>query len=325
MSPADQLVKTLKRTFADICNGYSSAIINGEVAYIKHLSHFDHLEFEDLGEKFVKEATENGLLTEEQRLEQIIKQGIWSKAKEDEIFQLEDFIARLEEGKKGISVPSVLKNHESVILEEKKKLQKLLQERANLIGLTVEIHASGILNDYYILNNLFKDKELKVPMFTHDVLDPLSDKEVGHITEQYTASVEPCSDKNIKKLSVQPFFQQYFFVCNNDVSAFFGKPVYLMTNYQVNLANYAMYFKEIASQTDLSNLTPEQRKDPDEIEKYVNLKRNADQALQEGKVPTNMTPSDIKALGLEGKMSKMPSEPMNSQQFMEFLSKQKKG
>lgn len=299
------------------------ATYNGEKIYIKHLSHFDHLEFDEINELFVEKCKSDGLPSESERLSQLIKKGQWTQSKENEIAQLRDFISRLEDGRKGISVPSVLKNHNETIAAEKAKLNKLLSERSELVGLTVEIHSLNLLNDHYILSNLFLDKDLRDPLFTADSFDYLSESEVSSVIEAYSLAIDPCSDKNIKKLSVQPFFQQYFFICNGDISSFFGKPVSSLTHYQVTLANHASYFKDIVSNNDLSNLSHEKRLDPDAIEAYVNLKRNADRAIEEGRAPTGMTPEDIKSLGLEGRIAKAPAKEMNSSEFLQYLQKQK--
>jgi hypothetical protein len=71
--------KILRRAFFDICNGYSSGEYRGDFIYIKHLSHKEHLDLDELEDRFFKEAKDNGIPTEEEKLKYLAQTGIWTE------------------------------------------------------------------------------------------------------------------------------------------------------------------------------------------------------------------------------------------------------
>ncbi len=106
-------------------------------------------------------------------------------------------------------------------------------------------------------------------------------------------------------LAVQDFFTSYYGLAQDDIMACFGRPIFEMTYYQVRLSNIARYMKAISEGCDLSRVDPSIRNDPDAIERLHISQRNAEKMKAEGKVPTNMTSSDARDLGLQGQMTKV--------------------
>ena len=118
------MIKTslLRRGFVDICKGYSPTIVNGKPAYIRHLSHYEHLDFEDLQEKIERELIEKGSKTEAQRLTVLKNNNLWGDEEELDISRQRENIGRLQDSLKTIFYPSAIKVQENYISEEKKKL-----------------------------------------------------------------------------------------------------------------------------------------------------------------------------------------------------------
>ena len=127
-----------------------------------------------------------------------------------------------------------------------------LTEKARLLGLTCESYAERQLNDYYIFMNLFSNKELSEPLFPHEEFDYFDDAKVTQIVADYNAALEPCSDYYIKKLAMEPFFQNYLNITGENLYFFFAKPISSLTFFQVRLLNHGQHFRSIYQNNDIS-------------------------------------------------------------------------
>lgn len=315
MAPASN-VTVLRRAFVDVCRGYSVGSYQGHPLYVRHLGHVDHLDFDDVQLGFHNEALSKGALTEVDRLESLIAKGAWSQAKEDEIARQKDTIIRFEDGKKHLVLPSIVRAQEESIKVERGKLNMMLNDRANKLGMTAEVYAGQRLNDHYIIHNLFKDRELTQPFFTESSFEDFNDSEVEDIMKAYDEAVSPCGDLNLRRLSVAEFFIGYYSACNDNLSTFFGCPVVRMTYHMVRLGSYARYYKSLMENSDMSRLPREKRIDPDAIEQAFQTQKAGSALQAEGKVPVGMTASDMKELGLQGQMSKLPKGNASFEQLI---------
>ena len=318
-------ITVLRRAFVDICNGYSVGAYGGKPIYVKHMGHRDHLGYEDLVERFKQKAITDGLPTEKQRLDYLIANKLWDASRDNEADRIRNNVRQIELGLPTISIPSVREAQEKYMKEEIQKCNDIVRDKSRIVGLTAEIYSQQLLNDNYILLNVFTNKELISPLFPPDLFDDLSDNDVNSLIELYESIVAPCGERNIRLLSAQDFFLQYYMLCGDNLQSFFGRNICDLTHYQVALGNSARNFKNVLENNDLSNLSPEKRQDPDEVYKYISLKANTDKTISEGRAPVNMTQEDIKTLGLEGKMSKLPNKSMDSQEFLKFLQASKPG
>lgn len=307
----------LRRAFADVCRGYSTVPFKGRPLVVKHLAHTDHIEYDSLRIVYEEEARAKGAITDADRLKDLTKQGLWTPAREAGIATQIDFLHRLEDGKKGVAVPSILKAQDQQIAQERAKLEGTYQERATLFGVTTEVYAQQQLNDHYIVTNLFLDKECLQPLFSSSSFDDLTDAAVREVTQAYQRATEPCSEANLKTLAVQDFFIRYYSLCGDNLYSFYGRPVANLTFYQVRLGNVARYYKQLMENCDLSRLPPDQRNDPEAIDRAYTTQRNATPMIEEGKVPVGMNREDIKELGLQGRLTPLPRGNQSFQQMIQ--------
>jgi hypothetical protein len=280
------------------------------------------MDYDDVQAGFEEEAKRVGAITEAARLAHLRSVGQWSDAKEEAIVRQRDAIGRFEAGRHTIAVPSVLRSHDEQIERERATLLTLLTERAALIGSTVESYGQQRLEDYYLVHNLFKDKDMTEQLFDFETFDDLNDAEVNALHEVYRAAIEPCADSNMRYLAVQDFFFSYFTLCEDDLSAFYGLPVCAMTYYQVRLGNIARYFKRLLGEADLSRLAPESRNDPDAIERLSITEKNKGAMQADGKLPSGLSSQDIKEMGLEGQYTKLPDKELSGVELVKHFMKQ---
>ena len=315
----------LRYAFASICDGYSCGTIYNEPCYIKHLGYREHLNLETIQEQYKKQAIDAGLPTNDQQLKKIMERGLWGPQQEHEIATQKDSIERFKDAKQKAMLPSMLKQYDDEIRKQQDKLTALYLKKAELMGLTVETHAEKLINDYYILKNIYIDSEFSQPLFDEEEFDELNDSEISDIISDYNDIISVCSEDNIKKLSVQDFFQEYFFICGDDLSSFFGKSIVTFTYFQIRLGNYAKYFKNIFENNDLSKLPKDRRHDPEAIESFISTTKNAQSVLDKQKGGTvglvGATKEDIRALGLEGSVKSLPNKEMNKEQLFDYFEK----
>ncbi len=241
LTPA--VLTQLRRAFVDICQGYSETTFEDKPLYIRHLSHKQHLQYDLLQARFEERARKLGAPTEAQRLIELRAAGLWSDQKDRNIANQKEGIVRFEEARKTVAQPSVLRGYDTQIAQEKEKLTRMLVERAELIKITCEVHAQRLLNDHYVITNLFSDKGLTESRFPPEVFEDFSDSEVEAILAVYHSAIDPCGDTFLRQLAVQDFFMSYYGLCGDKADSFYGRPICEMTYYQVRLANVAKYFK----------------------------------------------------------------------------------
>lgn len=254
-------------------------IYNNETLYIKHLSHKEHLDLDDLQEKYFQLSKSKGLPDEAEQLLYLKKEGLWTEKDQLSLVRQESMLARMVDGKRLIALPSMLERHNKDIAVEEEKLNKLKQKQRDLIGLTCEIYASKVVNEHYIIKSLYRDQKLTIPYFLNNEFDDIEDDELNKIVNKYNESVDPCSEKNIKKLSIQDFFQSYYFICNDDFFAFFGRPIFEFTYFQVKLANFARFYKNIMEGVNIRSLPKKCLEDPDYLEEYLNTTKKGKEMI----------------------------------------------
>jgi len=291
--------------------------------FIKHLSHIDYILFEEIQNNYRDNAIKNGLPTEEQKIKFLIKNNLWTEKQELEIENQKSFISSLETTKKKQLLPSAIEQFSEEIKKEKAKLSVLLNERHQLLGLTVEDYAQKLVNDYYIVNNIYQDQNCTKLFFENSEFDDLPEQEVSDIIGIYNNVMDYFSDENIKKLCLQDFFQSYYFLCDDNISEFFGKPICKLTFYQIKIGNFAKYYKSLLENTDLSNVDKSIKYDPEKLENFASSKKESDKVLDGSGSGTSSlvgaTKEDLKQLGLDKNVVSFPNKPMNKDELMKFL------
>lgn len=271
----------LRRAFNDVTVGYSRTTLMGKTAYIKHLSYADQVENDLKRDEYYNEAREQGLSTADQKLATLIEGGQWSPAKEKEIAASKAYIIDLIEGKrKMMNMPSMVESYNGKIKAEEKVYAERVVAKQVLLGLTCESYADRQLNDWYIYTNLFADKALMTPFFTENEFDYLTEPEMDVVGKTYNVAMEGCGEAALKKLTIQPFFQNYFGLVGDNLGQFFGKPIAQLTFFQIRLLSLGAHFRHIFSSHDTSKFPANVREDPDLLTDYANAARKGKEEME---------------------------------------------
>ena len=271
----------LKIVFSDVLRGFtvikSEQLANG-IAYIKHLNIFDNIQTDKNYSSCLKEATKKGLPTDDDQKEYLDKEKLWTKEDELELEKTNKYIDGLQATKSKLYLKSQIEPIKEEIKESEDKLRNLIRERENLIGFTAERYAAKRSNELYIQNAVYKDKELTKLAIDSETFNHMTDQSLALLTKDYSEATREVTLTNLKKVSLMPFFCNYYYLCDDNPQIFYGKPVVDLTFFQAELFAFGRYFKSIAQEAKAS--PPDDIKhDPDKLIEFYEMRKNADEAM----------------------------------------------
>ncbi len=302
---------SLRRIYADICRGYSLGIYEDKPIHVKHLTVFDETEIDSLREEVFERTRKRGIATEAERLAWLESKVLWTKKDELDLKMQRDYIVGLEKTRSKQMLQSQANQFKKQIDEANLTVGKLAYKRARLIDKTAESVADARVQYEYIRLTFFSDVELKTPLFAREDIEAFTDLEADTLLTTYIDIINQFGSEAMRHLVIQPFFTNQFYLCGDEIRAFFGKPIVDLTIYQTNLISYGQYFKGLITQNDIPK---EMANHPDKIEEYVlrsrNMKVAADKMAQNADrvALIGATPEDLKAAGLEDGSAKVRAD-----------------
>lgn len=295
--------KELEKTCSDIFQGVSEY----KSFFIKHFNFFDQSKIDVSYSEYYNQAISEGIPTEKDSLQRILSNPkLWTKEKEAEIEICQKQIRMSKEQLKKAYVSTQFKVIEKALEQEEKKLNDLLSERKELIGFTAEDHANQYVNNVYVFNSFYKDRECKIKYLSEEEYEYLEDSKVHELTTFYFFHIKKFSAHNIQSVTVCPFFRNLFSICDNNPYSFYGKPVVDLTFFQSDLFAWGKYFSSIFSSELSQNMPQEILENPDEIIKWFtktsNLRNVASKNEgQEGQYSViGASSKDMREAGLKG-------------------------
>jgi len=260
-----------KKIFRDIKNGFSEIKVLENLFYLKHLSFEDQVDIDLVYDKYLQQAIDKGVPTHKETLNRLIEEGEWSKTKESEILQQEEFIKNLANQKKSLFLKTEIKRVNKDIQDAQDKLNSLKNARAMFFSRTAESYAEERLNDHYILKCLYKDKKVSEPVYSEEMFDEVESEILFITIKEYTRVYREINDESIQRIVLQDFYNLYMPFAENPME-FYGKPICDLTYNQLKLLVYSRFFKNIFQQNN--NMPQEIKHDPDKIMDYVNANEN---------------------------------------------------
>ena len=234
-----------KLIYYDIINGYSFYSDNKTSLYIKHFSLQDINLVNTRKLKIEAKARKLGLLDEKTQVDNLIDKDNWSKARDEEVLKLKDFIKNLKYTKTKLILGRDIEDINKQIKENEDNLNSILAEKQELLGTTLESYTNKKINEYYVYCSLYKDESLTNRLFTETEFDELDYNELFEFYAKYNIGLSHITEKNIKKISLSGFFLNSFYLCDDDPYTFFGKPIISLTFSQIELFACAKYYKNI--------------------------------------------------------------------------------
>lgn len=299
-----QSVHRLRILYSDIIRGFS--IVEspkfGKI-FIKHPNHTDSASVDTKTEYYFQKAKEKKLPTLAEKEEYLAQEGLWTKKQEKDLNEIEYYTKNLRVTKSKCLLKAEREEIQKTIDENEGKINKIRLEKATLIGFTAEAYANKKANEYFMYNSIYQNEELNKHFFTHEDFTELDDVDLGSLVTLYNASQNEFNNENLKRIAVSSFFMNVFYLCDDRVIDFFGKPVIGLTFNQVELFSYGRYFKHILGE-HRNKIPPHLMDNPDGLIDWYERNKNAEKVLDKGKnkeggVSTivGATEEDLKDLG----------------------------
>jgi len=254
-------VETVKRRkiFRDVVRGFSSATLEEDFVYIKHLTPHDQVELEEIEEKYFNIALRKGVPTEEDMLAYLTDEGQWTDKDEKFIQDKELFLENLRKAKTKLVLKSEIDRQAMLIEKEQKLLNDKQIQKIGLIGNTCEKYAKDRLNDFYMIKSFFADDKLQEPLFNEDKFDELDNHDIKKVVYKYNEIFEGFSEENIQYTILEDFYNPYLSFAEDSMQ-FYGKAFCDLTYNQIRLIVYTRVFKNIFDMNE--NIPDSIRKDP---------------------------------------------------------------
>lgn len=248
-----------RKIFRDVVRGYSSAIIEEDFVYIKHLTPHDQVELEEIEEKYYQSALRRGVPTEEDMLLFLEQEGQWTKKDEKIIEDKTLFIESLKTAKNKMIIKHEIDKQSDLIDKETKELNEKQIQRMSLLGNTCEKYAKDRLNDFYMIKSFYKDKECLNPLFEESKFDEMENQDIAKIVLRYNDIFSSFSEESIQYTILEDFYSPYLSFAEDSMQ-FYGKPFCELTYNQIRLIVYTRVFKNIFDNNE--NIPDKIRKDP---------------------------------------------------------------
>jgi hypothetical protein len=206
-----------------------------------------------------------------------VEEGLWSPDQESKLSFLERNISLMVNKKRSASVLSQIEDIEELIKGYEKDYSALYQKKHSLLNLSAESLASSATTEFMIHMSFFDDENLIKNSFSLDDVVEFSSEEISDVLSLYKDIIDLFVPINIKKVSVNDKFRK-FMKMSSGAESFFGKSGYKLTLHQINLFDYCLYYTKLLER--IEEISPEERQDPDEIERIFILEINKDKMKQ---------------------------------------------
>lgn len=259
-----------RKIFRDIVRGYSTAEINDQQVFIKHLTPHDQVELEEIEESYFNKAKKRGVPTEREMLDYLKKEQQWVDADEEYINQKKLYLKNLKKALSKLMLKKDIDRQKKIIEKEAHLLKAKLLEKFNLVGNTCERYAKDRSNDFYMIKSFFKDNNLSKPLFPEDVFDQLEDYDIKNVIHKYNSIFQSFDEENVQYTILEDFYNPYLSFAEDSMQ-FFGKPFCELTYNQIKLIVYTRMFKNIYDNNE--NIPESIMKDPAKLIEFGSSSR----------------------------------------------------
>jgi len=233
------------RIYSEITKGFSSEKINGETIYFKHPTIAEHFSNYSNYEGLINEGRRRGLFSEEEKVQDAIDGGWWTKEKESQIIFLQNAIKNLIKTKEKLLYKSQKTQIEKQIKRNESLLITYTRERREIVGYTVEDFVNGRITEQLLIFFAYKDTKFKEKLFnTADEYYNSQEYFLEKLKNVFMNYSDIFKDHNIKRVAASGFFQNLVYL-NEDAYSFWGIPTAYCSKYQIDVLLYGKMYKRI--------------------------------------------------------------------------------
>jgi hypothetical protein len=236
--------KDCRSAYREILQGYTYC--EERDFYIKHFKESDLGFIDDVYKKCSKMLEKKGVSSQREKLNFLKDEEYWSQEEEESyitatlaVKDAYGFAEKMPDGDQRKQF------EETLLIEAEENFKRIQKERSELVEPTIETICDKRLNEFYVFSALYKDKEFEEHFFTKEEFEDLSYFELGELVKTYNHETSKFAEKNLKRIGVNFFFLNSFFMSEDDPVKFYGKNVLNLTMYQLNLFSRGKFYKSI--------------------------------------------------------------------------------
>ena len=268
----------LKLIFSEIIEGYSfvPSKLFGDLK-IKHINNFDAAKTDIKNHYYFEKAVSQGLEKREDKIDYLIKEKLWDPEKDKQAKKLEDVLKGMRKTKPKLLLQAQIDSINKDIEKNEIELGKILAEKESIIGFTAEEYAQRRINEYYMYISILNENGNR--LFGEDEFQELDEEQVTEIMTIYSKNNEKFKAEVLKKIALADFFTNIFYLCEDNVFNFYGKPVINLTFYQIEIYSYGRYFKSLIQNSE-DKIPDHIVEDPDKLIEWAQSSKNVKEVLE---------------------------------------------
>ena len=268
----------LKLIFSEIIEGYSfvPSKLFGDLK-IKHINNFDAAKTDIKNHYYFEKAVSQGLEKREDKIGYLIKEKLWDPEKDKQAQKLEDVLRGMRKTKPKLLLQAQIDSINKDIEKNEIELGKILAEKESIIGFTAEEYAQRRINEYYMYISILNENGNR--LFGEDEFQELDEEQVTEIMTIYSKNNEKFKAEVLKKIALADFFTNIFYLCEDNVFNFYGKPVINLTFYQIEIYSYGRYFKSLIQNSE-DKIPDHIVEDPDKLIEWAQSSKNVKEVLE---------------------------------------------
>ena len=286
--------QNLKLIFSEIIEGYS--LVNSPTfgdLKIKHINNFDSAQTDIRQDYSFKKAVKEGLPKREDKIKYLIKEKLWDPEKDKEADRIESLTKGMLKTKSKLHLQVQIDQIKKDIKTAETDLIKIKQEKEEIIGFTAEEYASRRVNEYLMQVSIL-DKDGKV-LFNDEEFGDLEQEQVNEIMKIYSLNADKFKAYSLKRIALADFFTNIFYLCEDNLFNFYGKPVIHLTFYQIEVYSFGRYFKSVIQNSE-EKIPEHIMEDPDELIEWAQSSKNVKDAMEK----SNLSDKEHSATSLVG-------------------------
>ena len=268
----------LKLIFSEIIEGYSfvPSKLFGDLK-IKHINNFDAAKTDIKNHYYFEKAVSQGLEKREDKIDYLIKEKLWDPEKDKRAKRLEDMLKGMRKTKSKLFLQTQIDAINKDIEKNEIELNTILAEKETIIGFTAEEYAQRRINEYYMYISILDENGNR--LFKEDEFQELDEEQVAEIMTVYSKNNEKFKAEVLKKIALADFFTNIFYLCDDNVFNFYGKPVINLTFYQIEIYSYGRYFKSLIQNSE-DKIPDHIVEDPDKLIEWAQSSKNVKEVLE---------------------------------------------
>jgi len=198
--------KNLKSLYWEIITGSSAFIVDNRTYYVKHMSPKDAGIIEVRENHYYNKAKSQGIPTNEEKIKELIKDGLYNEKDDKKIEQNKLTLANLARTRRKLYLTRDLDNIDRQMKEITEEVRVLEERKSNLLENTCEIYTGKRMNEFYIYYSVYKDEECKINAFTLEEFEDMDQTELFILVNAYSKSAQKFTNHNIKRIGVSGLF-----------------------------------------------------------------------------------------------------------------------